>query len=79
MLRSKIGQILASELDRIRAVNIRRQAFDQNPRAYSATEGEQIYMAMTRVEAEVLEMFDIDETRIWKFSSLNGVVYYEDD
>lgn len=79
MLRTELGRIPTNDLDRFRAIAVRRRSWESNPSAYSATEGEQILMAMLRADAELVVMFDIDETRTWQFSSLNGVVYYEDE
>ena len=79
MLRTRIGKVPASELDRLRAGFTRRQALELNPRAYSATESEQILMALARIDVEIIAMFDIDELRTWRFSILTGDVWYEDD
>lgn len=70
------GRLEGEDLVRYRAVDVKRQALERNPGAYSAMETEQIVMAEVRMQAEISERFGLDPSRAWMCSPIDGVVFY---
>ena len=71
-----IGHLNNEDLQRFRAVEVRRRALSRNPGAYSAAETEQITLAEIRMDAEIAERYSIDSQRSWMVSAVDGAIAY---
>lgn len=71
-----IGKLSGEDLQRFRAVEVRRRALERNPDAYSAAETEQIVLSEIRMDAEIADRHAIDPRRHWMVSAVDGTVAY---
>lgn len=71
------SKLCAEDLTRLRSVVHRSNAVKANPRAYSATETEQIEMADVRLTGELLEKYNVEAWREWRISVYTGDIWYE--
>lgn len=73
-----IGKLSQEDLNRLRAVRLKRMAVETNPRAYSARETEQVYFDDARLIGEICERYGIDGTRTFVVSQYTGDLYYDE-
>jgi hypothetical protein len=73
-----IAKLSDEDLRRWRMVSARRNALESNPRAYSATESEQIWMAYYTLAGEFIERHGVEDHRDWKISAAAGEIFYEE-
>ncbi len=73
-----IGKLSQEDLNRLRATRCKRIAVENNPRAYSARETEQIYIDDARLIGEFCERYSIDGTRPFVVSQYSGDLYYDE-
>lgn len=71
-----IGMLDGDDLLAQRALAARRQAFEANPRAYSQSESEQIWMDSYRSWGKIHERFNLDPLRAWRCDPASGAVFY---
>ena len=77
-LKMMIGKLTPDELNEIRAITARENAYTVHPDGFSATEIEQHEMRKFRLTGGFLEKYQVDPMRDWRISNFTGDIWYED-
>ena len=77
-LRMTIGKLSPEDLNQLRAIMARKNAYSIHPEAFSAAEIEQHEMRDLRFTCDLLERYEVDATRDWKMGAYSGDLWYED-
>ena len=71
------GRLGAEDASRLLLIESRHEALELNPHAFSATESVEVMRDYYRFIAEMVERYEIDESRSWSISRYTGTITYE--
>lgn len=72
-----IGYMSPELLITARSAAVRHDAFEDNPRAYSQSEGERVWMDYYRMVGDIIKELQVESHRNWRFGVGDGAVWYD--
>ena len=71
-------QLTTEDRARLRLLRARLESMKLNPSPYSRAEIEEAHLSMWAFEGDVVERYEIDDTRVWTISTSTGQVFVGD-
>ena len=77
-MKPEIRQLTTEDRAGLRLPRARLESMKLNPHPYSRTEIEEAHLSMWAFEGDVVERYEIDDTRVWTISTSTGQVFVGD-